>query len=269
MKQKIMSTLIKNSNEINMDILQTQWIRLSESWKAENLTSSFTRVYMVISGEGYLKYEDKHIQMLPGRVYVIPAGVSLSYGCIGHLEKLYFHLSLPHTNNLDLFMGVNKIFEFEDKDNIDMLMKVSEGDTAQSVMKTKAYLYSLISKCFDESKDIKLRKYSEYVTEILSYVEGNLSAGLTVDKIAEELFTSPAKIRKKFLDETGTTIGKYIDERIMFMAELEVRAGKKSIKEISDELGFCDQFYFSRCYSRKYGISPMRYRKDSHYRNMD
>lgn len=269
MEHWIMSRLIRNLNEINMDILQIQWIKLGEGWKAQNLISSFTRVYMIISGEGYLKTEDKHITMRPGHVYVIPAGVSLSYGCVGHLEKLYFHVSLPLNNNLDLFIGVNDIFEFEDKENIDLLMSCGEGDTALRVMRAKAYLYGLISKCLEKSREIELRKYSDYVTEIISYVEDNLSANLTVDKIADSLFTSPAKLRKKFLEETGMTIGKYIDERVMFIAELEVRAREKSLKEISDSLGFCDQFYFSRCYTKKYGISPMKYRKAGNYRNMD
>ena len=269
MNHWVMSRLIRNANEIDMDILQIQWIRLSESWKAHNITSSFTRVYMIISGEGYLETKGERITMLPGRVYVIPAGVPLSYGCKGHLEKLYFHLSLPLMNNLDLFVGINQIFEFEDKENIAMLMECGEGDTAIKVMKAKAYLYGLVARCLERSKEIELHKHSDYVAEIISFIEENLSANLTVEKIADKLFTSPAKLRKKFLEETGMTIGKYIDERVMFVAELEVRARKKSLKEISDSLGFCDQFYFSRCYTKKYGLSPMKYRKEGNYRNMD
>jgi len=269
MKHWYMSRLIQNSNQINMDVFCVQWIHLSESWKTEGVTSSFTRVYMITDGQGYLRYNGKEITMVPGHVYVIPAGLSLAYGCVGFLEKLYCHISVPLLNNLDLFTGINQVFEFEDKENIDMLMSCGEGDTAIKVLKLKTYLYNLLCRCLEQSEEIELRKYSEYISDVLKYIEDNLSANLTVDKIAEALFTSPAKLRKKFIEETGTTIGKYIDERIMFVAELEVRARNKSIKEISDSLGFCDQFYFSRCYSKKYGISPLKYRKESFHRNMD
>ena len=223
---------------------------------------------MVTSGEGYLRYGDKEITMIPGGVYIIPAGLTMSYGCRGYMEKVYVHMSLPLLNNFDLFNGLDEIFEFHEKEKIDMFLESFDGDTATKVMNVKSYLFELVCRCLEKSKEIKLHKYSDYVSEIIAYTENNLSAKLTVEKIADALFTSPAKLRKKFLEETGTSIGKYIDERVMFMAELEVRAQKISIKEISDKLGFCDQFYFSRCFSKKYGMSPMRYRKEQVYRNM-
>lgn len=261
--------LIRNSNEINMDFLHVRKIMLTEGWRAKNITSSFTRIYMIISGSGYLRYGDKEISMVPGGIYVIPSGLTMSYGCIGHLEKVYFHIFQPLSNNLDIFNVANQIFEFHDKEMIDTILENLDGDTALKVMRIKQCLLELTCRCFENTDDIPLHKYSDYVSEIIAYTEKNLSVNLTVEKIADALFTSPAKLRKKFLEETGMSIGKYVDERIMFMAELEVRAQKLSIKEISDKLGFCDQFYFSRCFSRKYGMSPMRYRKEEVYKNMD
>lgn len=261
--------LIRNSNELNMDFLHARKIRLTERWRSENITSSFTRIYMITSGDGYLRYRDKEIRMVPGGIYIIPAGLTMSYGCIGHLEKVYFHIFQPLSNNLDIFNVTDEIFEFHDQKIIDVILENIDGDTALKVTRIKMCLLDLFCRCFEKTDGIPLLKYSEYVSEIISYVEKNLSVNLTVERIAESLFTSPAKLRKKFLEETGISIGKYIDERIMFMAELEVRAQKLSIKEISDKLGFCDQFYFSRSFSKKYGMSPMRYRKYEVYKNMD
>ena len=64
-----------------------------------------------------------------------------------------------------------------------------------------------------------------------------------------------------FKKEIGVSVGRYIDDRLMYVAELELRRGEKSINEISDMLGFCDQFYFSRRFSQTYGIPPIKYRK--------
>ena len=258
--------LIKNSNEINMNILLVQKVRLTEKWRAENITSSFTRIYMVTSGSGYLRYADKEIIMKPGGVYVIPAGIALSYGCIDHLEKIYVHLSIPLFNNLDLFNGTDKIFEFYEKEKIDMVGECFDGDTALKVIKFRAYLFDLVGRCFEQNKDTKIQNYSDYVFDIINYVEKNLSAKLTVETIAEALFTSTAKIRKKFMAEMGTAIGKYIDERLMLRAELEVRGTDFSIKVISEKLGFCDQFYFSKRFSAKYGMPPLKYRKEQVYK---
>ena len=68
-------------------------------------------------------------------------------------------------------------------------------------------------------------------------------------------------LRKNFRAKMGIPIGKYINNRIMNKAELEIRRGEFSVSEISDMLGFCDQFYFLRCFSEKYGMPATKYRK--------
>lgn len=79
--------------------------------------------------------------------------------------------------------------------------------------------------------------------------------------MADALFIPPEQLRKAFRAETGIPIGKYIHNRLMTKAELEVRRGEFSVKELSQRLGFCDQFYFSRCFAQKYGLSPVKYRQ--------
>ena len=104
------------------------------------------------------------------------------------------------------------------------------------------------------------------IAKIRAIIEKNPSIQLSVEKIANELFISPVTVHKIFKEEMGIPIGKYIDDYVMFNAEFEVRQGTLSIREISEKLGFCDQFYFSRRFSQKYGMSPMKYRKEQQYK---
>ncbi len=255
-----------NLSKLNMDILYMDKVVLTQRWKASDISSSFTRIYVVTDGVGWLKYGGNVLQMTPGNIYVVPAGLTFSYGCEDGFSKIFFHVSVRHPGEYDILHGLNRCIAFPGPDGVELIKSNFDFDTIAKITQTKAYLYDLIYKCASVKENISVRKYSDYVAEIMKYVDKNLSANLTVEKIAGDIFTSPGKLRKTFRDETGIPIGKYIDDQVMFTAELDVCNGELSIKSISDRLGFCDQFYFSRCFSKKYGISPANYRKKQTYK---
>ncbi len=67
-----------------------------------------------------------------------------------------------------------------------------------------------------------------------------------------------AKISKKHFNKTLTAL---ISERIIIEAKRELYLTSKSIKEIGYDLGYEDEFYFSRFFKKNTNISPTTYRK--------
>lgn len=67
-----------------------------------------------------------------------------------------------------------------------------------------------------------------------------------------------AKIAKNYFNKTLSAL---ISERIIIEAKRELYLTNKSIKEISMELGYEDEFYFSRFFKKNTDISPSIYRK--------
>lgn len=252
-------------NLLNMDIhiLCAAYVNLGPWWHAENINSPFTRIYMVTDGKGELSYADNKIVMHPGHIYIIPAGLTFSFKCDDRLSKSYFHISVPTPSRYDLFERLPNIIEYEDSKSVQRIHSLlSDGDISSS-FEIKAYIYDVVSKCVKRLEDTRIERYSDLVTSIISYVEKNLSSSLSTEKIANHFLVSASKIRKTFRRETGTSIGTYIYDRVLFRAEVQVRCTSLSIKEISNNLGFCDQYYFSRCFTKKYGLPPQKYRKQA------
>ena len=110
---------------------------------------------------------------------------------------------------------------------------------------------------------LKKNEYSPQIRCAIEYIEANLSLQLDINLIAEKTFTAASTLTRKFKQETGMTIGQYIDESIMFHAEQMLLSGKASILEISEKFGFCDQFYFARRFKEKFEMSPREYRKST------
>lgn len=79
--------------------------------------------------------------------------------------------------------------------------------------------------------------------------------------VAKRLGFSYESFRKKFRAATGIAPGKFqIDARIDRAVAL-LYQGHHTMREIAEMLGFCDEFYFSRCFKQRFGQAPCAFRK--------
>ena len=110
--------------------------------------------------------------------------------------------------------------------------------------------------------DLKTNDFSPIVRRALEYIDGNLSVALKIDDICKNVYAARSTLMKKFGEEVGMPIGAYINSEVMTRCEQLLCETDLAISEISEHFGFCDQFYFSRMFKKKYGETPQRYRRN-------
>jgi AraC-like DNA-binding protein len=79
---------------------------------------------------------------------------------------------------------------------------------------------------------------------------------------AAKFMLSTSAFGKKIKHQFGKTPTQLIQDRVILEAKKLLHLTHKSIKEISAELNFEDEFYFSRYFKKNVGLSPLRYRED-------
>ena len=257
----MLSRKLSSLSRLNMEILDCRCVRLDSRWRAENICSPFSRIYLVTEGTGFLRCRDRVIAMSPGHIYVVPAGLRFSYWCEERFCKVYFHISVPLPSGYDLLERIGDCVSFPAPETVVFMANHLHSEQIADMLQIKAELYGILRGCLEGDSQRFQGAYSEMVAAAMAYIQKNLSAALNIDSVAKELGVSGETLRKTFRQEVGVPMGKYIRDRVLNRAELEVRRGEYSAKEISERLGFSDQFYFSRCFSDKFGLSPMKYRK--------
>lgn len=249
---------------MSMDVLQACYSRLYSDWCCSSVRSAFTRIYMPTVGEGVVTVGDETVKLVPGNIYILPAMLEFSYSCPNYLEKLYFHISITGTDNFDLLSKIGKCMVLENcRETIAQAVKLFESESIESAVELKAMLYQTICNAIS-ANGVKLgnfREYSKITKSALDYIARHLSASLSIEEISRELYVSRLSLQKNFRRDVDMPIGKYIDEQLLLWGERLLAENELSIREISERLGFCDQFYFSRKFTQKYLISPRRYRK--------
>lgn len=79
-------------------------------------------------------------------------------------------------------------------------------------------------------------------------------------EVARECGLNYEQFRKKFTAATGVPPAHYRLTKRIDRAAARLRADDTPLKEIAAELGFCDEFHFSKLFKRRTGLSPSAYR---------
>jgi AraC-like DNA-binding protein len=84
---------------------------------------------------------------------------------------------------------------------------------------------------------------------------------LAPQSVAHEVGLSYENFRKRFAQHTAESPGQYQKRRRLEWACAAIYQGQHTIKQIADELGFCDVFHFSKAFKQVVGTTPSEYRR--------
>lgn len=79
--------------------------------------------------------------------------------------------------------------------------------------------------------------------------------------VARQIGLNYENFRKRFAQVMGESPGHYQKRRRLEWASAAIYQGEQSLKQIADELGFCDVFHFSKAFKQEMGLTPSEYRK--------
>lgn len=244
-------------------ITDSGFAKTDSEWNSSFVCSPFSRLYYVSGGYAEIRIKDRVIALTPEKAYLIPLGTKYSCCCDGIMEHLYFHINIDAPNGYDLLRGAECVSCDIPLEKIMHLKELYFSHTFNDQMQLKYELYRSIQILLAAQPSVTEFEVtlSPDIIKTIEYIRNNLSIQLTTADIADSLFLSKNTLAKQFRREVGLPIGKYIDKLIFFEAEKMLTKTSVSLKEISDSLGFCDQFYFSRRFQQLFEETPLSYRR--------
>lgn len=103
---------------------------------------------------------------------------------------------------------------------------------------------------------------SLHLSKAVQYVKKHyFQPDLSVSGLAQELGISREYFASLFMEQYGISPAQFIREYRLFIAATLLATTDFSISETAEQVGFSDFNYFSRQFSKRYGMSPSAYRK--------
>jgi AraC-like DNA-binding protein len=83
----------------------------------------------------------------------------------------------------------------------------------------------------------------------------------TVPRLAAIAGLSPSRFARVFLAEVGVPPARYLQERRLEAAAHRLRHGDEPIPDLARSLGYRDRHYFTRAFTRRFGMAPATFRR--------
>lgn len=246
-------------------------IKEGKSWKLEFSLFAQHKFYYIKSGSCKIVINGKEFEGIPGRWFLIPAGVPHSYANDNTkpFSKLWMHFDV-YPDSVNFFKGMNLPYfvDVPQKTRADKLFKEyfekSEDNNMTSVFRAKAMLLEIIAEYVSLSApELKIQlALDPMVRTVSEYIENNMEQSISVDELAHICHLHPTYFIRLFKKKTGETPAKYIQIRKMENAKRLIEETELPISEIMSRVGIIDAAQFAKKFRVFYGNSPRAFRKN-------
>lgn len=251
-------------NDISLKILEHGHLYAGEDWKFYGLSSPFNRLYFMISGSAVIKDDNYSVELQKGNVYLVPLYKTYDYVCDSKLHMFYIHFRVELFPGHDLFEDITGCASLPmDLKLIKELVSSAENGQINDLIKCKGIFLANIARFLKPHAGKlgeQIRLTSKYAG-VYEYIKNNCFADLRIKNIANHFNIPVSNLSKNFKNDTGLTLKKYIDDKLVQKAQEKLLATDLAVKDIAYELKFLDEFHFSRFFKKRVGISPNHYRQ--------
>lgn len=258
------TTLCASTNHIRLMLLHIGHALVGREWCGTIINPDVSRLYYITKGNAAVTASDgKKTLLEQGNWILLPSGFSFDFSCEGEMEQIYCHLKLCDVDGLDMLSALPApaVLHLPDTHPAFFIDRLKSTDIADGLLLRHEIEKVVLTLLKEQPIHIAYSQYSPSVVKAINYIKRHLSAQLTVSEIAEHVFVSTSTLTKRFKAELSKSVGEYINDTIMFEAGQLLLKTNLSILAVSEKYGFSDQFYFSRRFKEKFGMSPRKYRQ--------
>jgi AraC-like DNA-binding protein len=242
--------------------LRIVWhVRADRSYDVYTRPASAIRVIAVrtLGGEGEVTFADgQRLICSPDTVLLFRYAEAARYRCSG--ESWSFWWFECHAENVSV-LPMRRLLhvpsrEAETDELEDSFRLLRSGDALASsyaALRLQERVGRYVHEWYRRSRPDLL--HGSPVQKAIEYMHAHLGR-LSVPEIASQVFLGERRFRQVFRQATGRSPKAYYDALRLDHAAHLLQSTPLSVGQISDRLGYANQFHFSRAFRAHYGVTP-------------
>ena len=240
---------------------------VNDDWKSFINFFPYYRIYHIVSGEADVILTNGSMRIKSGNIYFVPAFSIKSAKLITDtLDHEWVHFTVDTRLNHYIETAEKSVSYTADEGTSYMfrrIIEIYESKSENPIAKNAAlsglvsYLLSQFFIGFDASQGSEKERFSP----VLKYIESNLSQKITNDDLCRLVYLNKIYFSNLFAKLFGVSPKQYVQQKRMMTAATMLVTTNKPIKEIAEEVGYYDDAYFNRSFTRFTHMTPREYRR--------
>ncbi|HZH58364.1 MAG TPA: AraC family transcriptional regulator [Metabacillus sp.] len=288
--------------EIHSDIQQQFYFRVYRNtetirpvdWEVERVDRPYTVFWFVLSGEKTIEVNDIQYDVKKGDLVIFPSQKpfkvlrNTQFNNLHHLDIAIEHrqgpynfFSLHHfpvvlSSNEENSTSFGKLINLWKKMNTHWISLNNRSEDYNEKMNlqhsidvikfnklTMEWYSELLELLLPVSHDVSFT-YDPRLQILFTFIRDNISKNLSLKSLAKEVFLSESHLSLLFRSHLGLSPMGYVRQVRLQKARELLLTTKLQIREISEQVGFEGQSQLSRAFKKNVGVSPAKYRSQSH-----
>ena len=275
---------------LNLIMINVGFAHHHADWNWQDVSSPFTRLFLVTEGEAKLHLPGSVVTLRPGRAYMVPAYVTHSYECHGNFALYYLHVYEEFKNEaalLDVYDFPTEIVADElDKAFFAAICHTFKGaalpssdpdayDNTASMadsmeryhklplhdkMRLRGFALTLFAQFVEHARP-RVWTRDKRIIRIVNHIQSHIADTLSIDELASIACITKNYFIQLFTHTMNMPPVRYINRKKIERAQLMLLTEQLPVKEVAYRLGFSDHSYFIRLFRQTVGISPQEYRR--------
>jgi len=258
-------------NSFTFSIIQTETKYLSihkssaeDTWRLQSSTlfdPSFLRIWIILRGRGRVLTTSGELDVVENNAYFLPANSIISTSLNEEMIQLYIDFFQdPSEIPIDQFYTFKKTADPHDFQLLLSLTQSCEPIYKQHDVLSQFMISTTITKILSRF----ITHISENGTPLkpaIEYIARHYTQPISITYLANLCDYSPEYFSAKFKSHFGIPPQQFIILQRLTKAKSLLITTHKSIREISEDVGYPDQIHFSKLFTKQTGVSPLEYRK--------
>ena len=138
----------------------------------------------------------------------------------------------------------------------ELLVRLEKLNESRLKLQEKYSKFSLLQKTPERKKE------NSFLTQLHEQIETKLDdPDFNIESLASSMHMSRMQLHRKLKALSGKSASNYVRSYKLYKSKPLLEDLSKTISEVSWQVGFQDSNYFSKCFSKEFGLTPTEYRE--------
>ncbi|MDM5352991.1 helix-turn-helix domain-containing protein [Lysinibacillus sphaericus] len=236
----------------------------------QSYSNTYYSLFILISGNGTLKTNHETIHLMKGKCVIIPPNSPVEIHiadetlCFYQLTFNTIYLSEAHSPT-SLFTSVRelRLLPFSQCNRLlEAIYRCRQTKDEHTVFEQHVRFQELILFIFEQNRTKPLQQSDrQSVEQSIQYLHNHFGKDWTVEQLAELAGVPKWSYSRIFKDITGQIPLYYLNSIRIEKAKQLLMTTNDRVFEISQSIGFNNEYYFNRRFKEHVGISPGQFRR--------